>query len=61
MKLFVAVTDRNWFEFLRARGPAEANFWQPGGGQALRAIDPGELVVLAACRGQGPVGCTAPR
>ena len=46
MKLFVALTDREWFNFLRARQPVEANFWQPSGKPALRAIDVGELLVF---------------
>jgi putative restriction endonuclease len=29
MKVWVGVTDKNWFEFLRARAPDEVNFWQP--------------------------------
>lgn len=29
MRLWVGVTDWNWFEFLRARQPDEVNFWQP--------------------------------
>lgn len=43
MKAFVAVTDRDWYEFLRRR-PAldELNFWQPGGGRQFRALSPGQ-------------------
>ncbi len=40
---FVANTDYEWFTFLRARGPLEeVNFWQPSGGDAFRALQPGE-------------------
>ncbi len=42
MNLWVAVTDSDWFAFLRARRPEEANFWQPSGGRQFRALDPGE-------------------
>ena len=43
MKAFVGVTDRNWFEFLRARADVdEVNFWQPGGGRGFRALDVGQ-------------------
>ncbi|MEX2457996.1 MAG: HNH endonuclease [Actinomycetota bacterium] len=43
MKAFVGVTDRDWFEFLKARPDLdEVNFWQPSGGRAFRAISPGE-------------------
>jgi len=40
---FVANTDFDWFTFLAARQPLEeVNFWQPSGGGAFRALDPGE-------------------
>lgn len=42
MNLFLAVTDSSWFEFLRARRPDEANFWQPSGGRQFRALASGE-------------------
>ena len=29
MRFWVGVTDRAWFESLRARSPDEVNFWQP--------------------------------
>lgn len=43
MKLFVGVTDNDWFEFLRARPNVdEVNFWQPSGRSHFRALRPGE-------------------
>ena len=43
MRGFVANTDFEWFTFLRARQPLEeVNFWQPSGGDAFRALRPGE-------------------
>ncbi len=40
---FVANTDHEWFTFLRERQPLEeVNFWQPSGGDAFRALQPGE-------------------
>jgi len=43
VKLVVAVTDRDWFEHLRARPEiTEVNFWSPGAA-AFRALEPGEL------------------
>lgn len=43
MKLFVGVTDGDWFEHLRAiRGLDEVNFWQPSGSSTFRALRPGE-------------------
>lgn len=46
MKIWLAITDREWFEHLRARQPEECNFWQPGGGQRFRAIGPGGLFLF---------------
>ncbi|HEX5385515.1 MAG TPA: HNH endonuclease [Gemmatimonadales bacterium] len=43
MKAFVAVTDRDWYDFLRRRPDLdEVNFWQPGGGRQFRALEPGQ-------------------
>lgn len=47
MKAFVAVTDNDWFEFLRQQpGPTEVNFWQPGGGRQFRALDAGQPLLF---------------
>lgn len=47
MKAFVAVTDNDWFSFLRARPElTEVNFWQPGGGRNFRALDPGQPLLF---------------
>jgi putative restriction endonuclease len=43
MKLYVGVTDKNWFEFLRARPELdEVNFWQPSGSRQFRVLQPGD-------------------
>jgi putative restriction endonuclease len=43
VKAFVAVTDNDWFRFLRARPELdEVNFWQPGGGRQFRALELGQ-------------------
>lgn len=42
MKMFVAVTDRDWFTFLGNRQPDEVNFWTPSASTAFRALNPGE-------------------
>ena len=43
MRAFVAVTDKDWYEFLVGRPDLdEVNFWQPGGNRAFRALNPGE-------------------
>ncbi|MFL6621280.1 MAG: HNH endonuclease, partial [Sulfurifustis sp.] len=42
MKLWVGVTDENWYEYLGARSPDEVNFWQPSGSREFRVLRPGE-------------------
>jgi len=40
---YVAVTDRDWYRFLRDRPDLdEVNFWQPGGNRRFGALSPGE-------------------
>ena len=40
MKIYVGVTDNNWYNFLAQQEPDEVNFWQPGGKQNFRALEP---------------------
>ncbi len=43
MRAYVAVTDPDWFRFLRALpGVDEVNFWQPGGERGFSALDVGQ-------------------
>ena len=42
MKLWVGVTDKNWFEHLARFRPDEVNFWQPSGSRNFRVLQPGE-------------------
>jgi putative restriction endonuclease len=43
MKLYVGITDRDWYQFLSAcLGLDEVNFWQPSGSRAFRVLQPGE-------------------
>lgn len=42
MKLWVGVTDKNWFDHLAVLSPDEVNFWQPSGSKTFRALQPGE-------------------
>lgn len=43
MRLYVGITDRDWYQFLDARpGLDEVNFWQPSGSRAFRVLQPGE-------------------
>lgn len=42
MKIWVGVTDQDWFEYLLGLAPDEVNFWQPSSGRSFRALEPGE-------------------
>ena len=42
MKIWVGVTDKNWYEHLIRLAPEEANFWQPSGSRIFRVLQPGE-------------------
>ncbi len=41
LRAYVGVTDWDWYQFLRARGSTEVNFWQPSGGRRFGAIPQG--------------------
>ena len=45
MKLWVGVTDKNWFDYLASISPDEVNFWRPSG-LGLRVLDSGELFLF---------------
>jgi putative restriction endonuclease len=45
MQLYVAITDQDWFDFLKAQAPDEVNFWRPSG-RAFRTLQPGELFLF---------------
>lgn len=42
MRLWIGVTDKEWFDFLSRQLPDEVNFWQPSGGRNFRVLQPGE-------------------
>ncbi len=45
-EIFVGVTDRSWYEHLRAQAPLdEVNFWRPSAG-SFRALEPGGLFLF---------------
>jgi HNH endonuclease len=46
VKIWVGVTDRNWFDYLTMMKPDEVNFWQPSGTRNFRVLQPGELFVF---------------
>lgn len=46
MKLWVGVTDKNWFEYLAAINAEEVNFWQPGSKPPTTQLQPGDLFLF---------------
>ena len=47
MKLWVGVTDGDWYRFLSQRPYLdEINFWQPGGNREFNALSPGEMFLF---------------
>jgi len=46
VNLFVAITDRSWFELLSHEWPVEVNFWQPSGTRNFGAVSVGELFLF---------------
>src|SRR5215813_13546366 len=42
MKIWVGVTDKNWYDHLTRLAPEEVNFWQPSGSRTFRVLQPGE-------------------
>jgi putative restriction endonuclease len=46
MKLFVAITDSDWFGYLKELRPDEVNFWQPSASTPFRALSPGEPLLF---------------
>lgn len=41
MKFWVGVTDKAWYEHLRAAAPDEVNFWQPSARRLAEVLEPG--------------------
>jgi HNH endonuclease len=47
MRLYVGVTDNDWYDFLsQLPNVDEVNFWQPGGSQLFKRLNPGELFLF---------------
>ncbi len=42
MKIWIGVTDDDWFRYLAAHQPEEVNFWQPSGSREFKVLQPGE-------------------
>lgn len=45
MKMFVGVTDSDWYQQLSVQKPDEVNFWSPSG-QTFRALQEGEIFLF---------------
>lgn len=41
MKMWLGVTDNNWFDFLSSARVDEVNFWQPSGRAPFVGLEPG--------------------
>jgi putative restriction endonuclease len=46
VNLFVAITDRSWFDLQSQERPDEVNFWQPSGTRNFGAVSIGELFLF---------------
>ncbi|MDP1580072.1 MAG: HNH endonuclease [Candidatus Didemnitutus sp.] len=46
MKLFVGVTNNEWFRFLAARNPDEVNFWRPRSQMDFKALKTGDIFLF---------------
>lgn len=46
MKLYLGVTDFDWYSFLAEQGPDEVNFWRPSPTQAFKVLDPAGLFLF---------------
>ena len=46
MKLFVGITDNQWFRYLASQPRDEVNFWRPGGGGSFKAVPPNGLFLF---------------
>jgi putative restriction endonuclease len=47
MRIFVGITDRDWFDLLSSQtGIEEVNFWRPSPSATFKALTPGELFLF---------------
>lgn len=46
MKLFVGVTNDDWFRFLAERNPEEVNFWRPRSQNDFKALKSGDIFLF---------------
>lgn len=46
MKIYVGITDLDWFNTLKQANCEEVNFWKPGGRTNFKALDEGDLFLF---------------
>ncbi len=46
MKIYVGITDFDWFKILKQANCDEVNFWKPGGRTNFKALDEGDLFLF---------------
>lgn len=46
MKMYVGITDYNWFKTLKQANCDEVNFWKPGGRTNFKALNEGDLFLF---------------
>jgi putative restriction endonuclease len=46
MKLYLGITDTDWFRYLRTSNADEMNFWRPKATNQFKALEPGELFLF---------------
>ena len=46
MKMYVGITDYDWFQTLKQANCDEVNFWKPGGQTNFKALDEGEMFLF---------------
>jgi putative restriction endonuclease len=46
MKLFVGVTNDDWFRFLAEKNPEEVNFWRPRSQNDFKALKSGDIFLF---------------
>lgn len=45
MKIYVGITDKDWYEQLKAQKPEEVNFWRPGSSN-FKALQPNDMFLF---------------
>jgi putative restriction endonuclease len=45
VKIYVGITDKDWYEQLKAQKPEEVNFWKPGSSN-FKALEPNDMFLF---------------